>query len=75
MKMASDAVAVTFRLVDFNERRYRRGADAARVEVLEDGESAGWLWMSPKDLRANIREFGECEELRKALAEYEKAKG
>lgn len=67
-----ESVAVTFKLIEFNQRRKSRGAEAARVEVLENGESAGWLWMSVKDLRANIAEFGDSDELRKALAYYAK---
>lgn len=65
-------VEVTFKLIEFNTRRKSRGVEAARVEVLEDGVSAGWLWMSAKDLRANLLEFGESDELRKALECYRK---
>lgn len=56
-----------FRFIEFNPRRALRGADAALVEVSSDGE---WLWMSPKDIRANIKEFGDNQELQKALAAY-----
>ena len=63
---------VTFRFIEFNPRRDDRGVEAARVEILEDGESCGWLWMSKRDLKANIEEFGDSEELQKALAEYAK---
>lgn len=65
-------VEVTFKLIEFNPRRKSRGAEAARVEIFEDGESAGWLWMSVKDLRANLLEFGDSDELRKALDCYTK---
>lgn len=61
---------ITFRFVEFNPRRHSRGAVAARVEVIEDGEPAGWLWMTKTDIRNNIEEFGDCEELQKALAAY-----
>lgn len=54
-----------FKFIEFNPRRRQRGAESARVEV--DGH---WLWMSEKDIRNNIRDFGDCEELQKALAAY-----
>ena len=56
-----------FKFVEFNPRRAMRGADAARVEVDPDGE---WLWMSKRDIKANIKEFGDHPELQKALASY-----
>jgi hypothetical protein len=56
-----------FRLIEFNERRAIRGADAARVEVETSGM---WLWMSKRDLRANMKEFGPHPELQKALDIY-----
>ena len=59
----------TFRFIEFNSRRKARGVEAARVEVNIDGD-IGWLWMSKKDVQANIDEFGGCEGLRKALAAY-----
>lgn len=62
--------AVSFLFVEFNPRRKSRGAAAARVEVLEDGDSCGWLWMSERDIRNNLRDWGESEELRKALVAY-----
>ena len=67
--MSSDPVT-TFRFVEFNPFRHRRGAVACRVEVLHDSEPVDWLWMSKKDIRANIKLFGECQELRKALDAY-----
>lgn len=56
-----------WRLVEFNDRRAMRGADAARVEIEPDGE---WLWMSKRDIKMNIKEFGDHPELQKALAAY-----
>ena len=44
-----------------------RSAEAARVEVDPDGD---WLWMSKRDIKANIKEFGEHPELQKALEAY-----
>jgi len=54
-----------FKFIEYNQRRDLRGADAARVEV--DGD---WLWMSKKDIKNNIRDFGNHPELQKALAAY-----
>lgn len=56
-----------WRLIEYNPRRAMRDAPAARVEVDPDGE---WLWMSPSDIRLNIRDHGEHPELRKALDAY-----
>jgi hypothetical protein len=54
-----------FKFVEFNHRRKLRGVEAARVEV--DGE---WLWMSKRDIKLNIRDFGPHPELLKALEAY-----
>ncbi len=62
-------MAIDFRLIEFNPRRFERGAEAARVAVIEDGQE-GWLWMSAEDIRNNLREFGENLELRRALGAY-----
>ena len=43
---------VQFRFVEFVAARGFRGAEAARVEVIEEGEPH-LLWMSIEDLRAN----------------------
>lgn len=60
-----------FKLIEFKQIRHIRGADAARVECIDDGEKNGnWLWMSVKDLKANIREFGAHHDLIKALNHY-----
>ena len=64
------APEVSFRFVEFNERRAMRGKEAARVEVIEDGTEVFLLWMSRKDIKDNIKEFGEDAELLKALAAY-----
>lgn len=61
---------VSFRFVEFNERRAMRGKEAARVEVLEDGELNCWLWMSRSDIRKNIAEFGPDPELQRAALAY-----
>jgi len=57
-----------FLLVDFNQRRKMRGADAARMQVDDDGD---WLWMSKRDLQRNIKDFGPHPELLKALEHYQ----
>lgn len=61
---------LTFELIEFNTRRLIRGATAAKVAVLEDGEQINWLWMTPKDIRANLEEFGPSEALAAALVHY-----
>ena len=61
-----------FKFIEFHARRAMRGADAARVEVTDpaDPDGGGWLWMSRKDIKANIRDHGAHPELQKALAAY-----
>lgn len=61
--------AITFRFVEFNPRRAQRGADAARVAVIENGEE-DWLWMSKRDIAKNMMAFGKCDELVKAHDAY-----
>jgi hypothetical protein len=61
----------SFRFIEFNDRRWLRGAEAARVAVIEDGEE-DWLWMSKRDIAKNMMAFGRCDELSKAHAEYAK---
>ncbi|MCE9664491.1 hypothetical protein LY622_13715 [Halomonas sp. M5N1S17] len=61
-----------FRLIEFNPRRASRGAEAARVEVTYSEGDMDELWMSPRDIRNNIREFGQQEGLQKALEAYGK---
>lgn len=56
-----------FKFIEFNPRRAMRGAEAARVEVDQDGE---WLWMSKRDIKANMKDFGAHPELQKALDAY-----
>jgi hypothetical protein len=66
------APTLTFQFIEFNKRRALRGADAARVDVQysDDPEGGGWLWMSRKDIKTNIRDHGDSPELQKALAAY-----
>jgi len=76
---ASDASdcspAVRFHFIEFNPRRFARGARAARFEVAEGEERFQWLWMSKHDILNNIRDFGDGEELQKGLAAYRKPYG
>ncbi|MCG9054426.1 hypothetical protein LH442_00220 [Laribacter hongkongensis] len=60
---------IDFRFVELNSRRANRGADAARVAVIQDGEE-DWLWMSRRDIDQNINKFGEHPELLKAKQAY-----
>jgi hypothetical protein len=62
-------MSLEFRFIEFNDRRWLRGADAARVAVIEDGEE-DWLWMSKRDISLNIKEFGPHIELVKAQLAY-----
>lgn len=58
-----------FKFIEFNDRRYARGADAARVAVIDDGEE-DWLWMSKRDISKNMMAFGRHPELVKAHEAY-----
>ena len=61
---------IKFRFIEFNKRRALRGADAARVAVIQEDGEEDWLWMNQRDIAANIKEFGPCDELAKAKAAY-----
>jgi hypothetical protein len=71
--MSTEDPPLQFKFIEFNERRAMRGADAARVEVIDptdpDG-GPGWLWMNRRDIRNNIREHGDNPELQKAMKAY-----
>ncbi len=62
---------IDFRFEEFNPRRAIRGAEAARVVVIENGEE-DWLWMSKRDISKNMMTFGRHPELVKALEAYGK---
>jgi hypothetical protein len=62
-------MTMEFKFIEFNPRRAMRGADAARVEVIEGGEGE-WLWMSKRDIAKNMMTFGRCPELVKAHDAY-----
>lgn len=59
-----------FKFIEFNPRRAIRGADAARVEVTYDDGESEWLWMSKRDISANMMTYGRCNELTKAYEAY-----
>jgi hypothetical protein len=61
------AEVMYWRFIEFNDRRAMRSKEAARVEVDPDGD---WLWMSRKDIKNNIKDFGDHPELKKALVAY-----
>ena len=58
-----------FRFIEFNDRRFARGAPAARVEVIDDGDK-DWLWMTKRDISLNMKMYGEHPELVKAHEAY-----
>lgn len=70
MSSPTQPPGVVFELIEFNHVRYSRGKEAAKIRVITDGEAQGFLWMSVKDLRANIREFGSSPALEEALRAY-----
>lgn len=63
------APPLRFRFIEFNARRAMRGAEAARVAVI-DGDDEDWLWMSQRDIAQNMMLHGRCEELLKAHDAY-----
>lgn len=67
---AADCPEFSFRFIDFNPIRHRRGEHAARVVVIVDAVEDDILWMSEKDIRNNLEIFGQSAALRTALAHY-----
>ncbi len=61
---------MTFELYQYNPRRKARGVEAARVKVVDDDGEEHLLWMTPMDIQANLKEFGESKGLRDALEAY-----
>jgi hypothetical protein len=59
-----------FRFIEFNPRRAQRGAEAARVAIIEEGEEEQWVWMSKRDISKNMMTFGKHPELVKAYDAY-----
>lgn len=60
-----------FSLLEFNTRRLQRGATAAKVQIDAEGD---WLWMSKRDLKLNIKEFGDHPVLARAIRCYDAGK-
>ena len=57
--------------IEFHERRWSRGADAARFQIHQDGEPY-WIWMSKTDIKKNMLQFPYAkEELQKGLDAYQ----
>lgn len=65
----AEETPIDFRFVEFNRMRALRGARAARVAVIDDGEE-DWLWMSLSDINKNIKAHGDHPELLKAREAY-----
>ena len=55
----------TFEFVEFNPRRAKRGARAARVAV-----NGNEVWMSVEDLKKNVAIFGPLDAITEALKAY-----
>lgn len=61
----------TFEFYEYNARRRQRGVEAVRLLVTHEDGATELLWMSEKDVRENIAEFGENPALKKALDIYQ----
>lgn len=61
-----------FTLVRFNPRRHSRRAPAAEVKVEWDDGDTDTLWMSERDLKNNIKEYGPKKGLLDAVEAYKK---
>lgn len=61
---------MNFRLMEFNNVRLGRGADAARVDITEDDGEQHWLWMSKQDIKKNVMLFGPHLGLLEAATRY-----
>lgn len=60
----------SFILARFNPRRHARGAEAAELQVLQDGKPIDLLWMSKADIKANLKLFPEDAGLLAAIDAY-----
>ena len=61
---------MNFRLMEFNSVRLGRGADAAKVGIVQDDGERDWLWMSKQDIKKNVMLFGPHLGLLQAAAAY-----
>lgn len=63
-------MSIEFKFIEYNPCRAMRGAEAARVAVIEDGDEE-WLWMSKSDIAKNMMRHGQHPELVKAHEAYQ----
>lgn len=54
----------------FNPRRHARGSEAAEMKVTWPDGDVEFLWMSKKDIKANMKEWGCSDGLLDALNAY-----
>ena len=59
-----------FSFIEFNPRRAQRGVEAVRMDVKYWDGREEWIWMSAKDVKQNVKLFGDCEAFQQALAAY-----
>ena len=59
-----------FRLMEFNNVRLWRGADAAKVSIVQDDGERDWLRMSKQDIKKNVMLFGPHLGLLEAAQRY-----
>ncbi|WFF40425.1 hypothetical protein EVC62_02310 [Salinicola endophyticus] len=52
-----------FEVIEFNQVRHFRGAEALRMRVIHGEGDEDHPWMSPADLRKNMQQFGPLEAL------------
>ena len=57
-------------LTRYNPRRKARGAEAAELKVVWDDGDFELLWMSERDLNANIKQHGRLQGFVDALEAY-----
>lgn len=60
----------SFVLVRYNPRRKARGAEAAELEVLQNGTVIDRLWMSLRNIKDNLKTFPDDEGLLAAAKAY-----
>lgn len=60
----------SFVLARYNPRRNARGAEAAELQVLQDGKPIDLVWMSKADIKANLKLFPNDTGLLAAVEAY-----
>lgn len=68
--MLAEDTPPSFRLVRFNPRRLRKNCSGAAEVEVSDGDNAVRLWMTLKDVKDNIVEYGRQPGLVAALEAY-----